>query len=311
MKTHQKYEKRTDPHEKMKEITDKLEQGIHELFESDRFKNYLKVMSKFYDYSLNNTILINMQKPDATHVAGYSTWKNSFHRQIKKGEKGIRIIAPSPFKIKREIKQIDLKTEKPVLGKDGNPVTEEEEITIPSFKVVSVFDVSQTEGPELPAIGVDELVGSVDDYQNFFEAARQTSPVPVGFEKIQRAHGYYSYLEKRIAINVDMSELQTLKTLIHEISHARLHDINPNDPKEKQAEMVDRRTKEVQAESIAYTVCQHYGLETSDYSFAYVTAWSSGKELSELKASLEIIHKTASELITEIDRNFATLTKTA
>ena len=281
------------------------------MFESDRFKNYLNVMSKFHNYSFSNTILIAMQKPDATFVAGYNSWKNSFQRQVLKGEKGIKVIAPSPYKVKREMEKIDPKTQKPIMGKDGKPMTEEVEVTIPAFKVVSVFDISQTEGRELPTIGVDELTGNVEKYPQFFKAVEQASPVPVGFEKIEGgAHGYYHLEDKRIAVNEGMSELQNLKTLIHEISHAKLHDVDLNAPAEQQADRVDRRTREVQAESIAYTVCQHYGLDTSDYSFAYVAGWSSGRELAELKASLETIRSTASELIAEIDRNFAELTKT-
>ena len=301
----------TKPGEKLKEITDKLEQGIQDLFESDRFKNYLNVMSKFHNYSFNNTLLIAMQKPDATFVAGYNSWKNSFQRQVLKGEKGIKVIAPSPYKVKREMEKIDPKTQKPIMGKDGKPMTEEVEATIPAFKVVSVFDISQTEGRELPTIGVDELTGDVEKYPQFFKAVEQASPVPVGFEKIEGgAHGYYHLKDKRIAVNEGMSELQNLKTLIHEISHAKLHDVDLNAPAEQQADRVDRRTREVQAESIAYTVCQHYELDTSDYSFAYVAGWSSGRELAELKASLETIRSTASELIAEIDRNFAELTQT-
>ena len=298
------------PAEKMKEITDRLEQGIQDLFESDRFKEYLQVMSKFHNYSFNNTLLIAMQKPDATLIAGYNSWKNLFGRQVSRGAKGIKVIAPSPYKIKKEVDKIDPKTQKPVTDKNGKPVKEETEITVPAFKVVSVFDVSQTEGKELPSIGVDELTGDVAQYADFFKATEQASPAPVGFEKIESgAKGYYSQTEKRIAINEGMSELQNLKTLIHEIAHAKLHDIDLNAPAQKQAERPDRRTREVQAESIAYAVCQHYGLDTSDYSFSYVATWSSGRELSELKASLETIRSTASELIKDIDKNFAELTQ--
>lgn len=298
------------PTEKMKEITDRLEQGIQDLFESDRFKEYLQVMSKFHNYSFNNTLLIAIQKPDATLIAGYNSWKNLFGRQVSKGAKGIKVLAPSPYKVKKEIDKIDSKTQKPVTDKNGKPVKEETEITVPAFKVVSVFDVSQTEGKELPSIGVDELTGNVKQYADFFKATEQASPAPVGFEKIESgAKGYYSQTEKRIAINEGMSELQNLKTLIHEIAHAKLHDIDLNAPAEKQADRPDRRTREVQAESIAYAVCQHYNLDTSDYSFSYVATWSSGRELSELKASLETIRSTASELIKDIDKNFAELTK--
>ena len=298
------------PAEKMKEITDRLEQGIQDLFESDRFKEYLQVMSKFHNYSFNNTLLIAMQKPDATLIAGYNSWKNLFGRQVTRGAKGIKVIAPSPYKVKKEVDKIDPKTQKPVTDKNGKTVKEETEITVPAFKVVSVFDVSQTEGKELPSIGVDELTGDVAQYADFFKATEQASPAPVGFEKIESgAKGYYSQTEKRIAINEGMSELQNLKTLIHEIAHAKLHDIDLNAPAKEQADRPDRRTREVQAESIAYAVCQHYGLDTSDYSFSYVATWSSGRELSELKASLETIRSTASELIKDIDKNFAELTK--
>ena len=298
------------PAEKMKEITNRLEQGIQDLFESDRFKEYLQVMSKFHNYSFNNTLLIAMQKPDATLIAGYNSWKNLFGRQVSRGAKGIKVIAPSPYKVKKEIDKIDPKTQKPMTDKNGKPVKEETEVTVPAFKVVSVFDVSQTEGKELPSIGVDELTGDVEQYADFFKATEQASPAPVGFEKIESgAKGYYSQTEKRIAINEGMSELQNLKTLIHEIAHAKLHDIDFNAPAEEQADRPDRRTREVQAESIAYAVCQHYGLDTSDYSFSYVAQWSSGRELAELKASLETIRSTASELIKDIDKNFAELTK--
>ena len=297
------------PAEKLKEITDRLEQGIAELFDSERYKEYLKVMSKFHNYSFRNTVLIAMQKPDASLVAGFSAWKNNFGRNVMKGQKGIKIIAPSPFKIKQEMEKIDPHTQKPVIGKDGKPITEEKEITIPAYKVVSVFDVSQTEGRELPDIAVDELTGDVDRYKDFFAALEKTSPVPIGFEKIEGgAHGYYHLENKRIAIDEGMSQLQTLKTAIHEIAHAKLHDIDLNAPKDEQPR-VDRRTREVEAESVAYTVCQHYGLDTSDYSFGYVAGWSSGRELAELKSSLETIRSAAAEIINSIDANIAELQK--
>ena len=290
--------------DRLKEITDRLEQGIKELFESERYKEYLRVMSKFYNYSFNNTMLIAMQKPDASYVAGFNAWKNNFQRNVIKGEKGIRILAPAPFKVKREMEKLDPQTQQPIIGKDGKPVTEEQEVTIPAFKVVSVFDVSQTEGKELPNIGVDELTGDVEQYKDFFAALERTSPVPIGFEKIESgAHGYYHLEEKRIAIDEGMSELQTLKTAIHEVSHAKLHDIDLNAPKDEQQVRPDRRTREVEAESVAYTVCQHYGLDTSDYSFGYVAGWSSGKELTELKGSLETIRSAANEIINSIDEH--------
>mgnify|MGYP003185785827 CR=1 FL=1 len=306
------------PAEKLKEITDRLEQGIAELFDSERYKEYLKVMSKFHNYSFRNTVLIAMQKPDASLVAGFSAWKNNFERNVMKGQKGIKIIAPSPYKIKQEMQKIQRKnmqkidphTQKPIIGKDGKPVTEEKEVTIPAYKVVSVFDVSQTEGKELPDIAVDELTGDVDRYKDFFAALEKTSPVPIAFENIEGgSHGYYHLEDKRIAINEGMSELQTLKTAIHEIAHAKLHDIDLNAPKDEQQPHVDRRTREVEAESVAYTVCQHYGLDTSDYSFGYVAGWSSGRELSELKSSLETIRSAAAEIINSIDENLAELQK--
>ena len=298
------------PAEKLKEITDRLEQGITELFDSERYREYLRVMSKFHNYSFNNTLLIAMQKPDASLVAGFSAWKNNFGRNVIKGQKGIKIIAPSPYKVKQEMKKIDPHTQQPIIGKDGKPVTEEKEITIPAYKVVSVFDVSQTEGRELPDIAVDELTGDVERYRDFFAALEKTSPVPIGFEQIPgSSHGYYHLEDKRIAIDEGMSEIQTLKTAIHEIAHAKLHDIDLNAPENEQQPRIDRRTREVEAESVAYTVCQHYGLDTSDYSFGYVAGWSSGRELAELKSSLETIRSAAAEIINSIDANIAELQK--
>ena len=298
------------PADKLKEITDRLEQGIMELFDSDRYKEYLRVMSKFHNYSFNNTLLIAMQKPDASLVAGFQSWKNNFKRNVVKGEKGIKILAPSPFKIKQEMEKIDPATQKPIIGADGKPVKEEKEITIPAFKVVSVFDVSQTEGKELPDIAVDMLTGDVERFKDVFAALEKTSPVPIGFEKIAgNSHGYYHLEEKRIAIDEGMSELQTIKTAIHEIAHAKLHDIDPNAPKEEQADRPDHRTREVQAESVAYAVCQHYGLDTSDYSFGYVAGWSSVRELDELKSSLETIRSTAAEIINSIDEHLQEIQK--
>ena len=292
----------------MKEITDRLEAGIQALFESEQYKAYLTAMSKFHNYSFNNTLLIAMQKPDASLVAGFGKWRDDFERHVKKGEKGIKILAPSPYKVKKQMEKIDPATQKPVIGADGKPVTEEREIEIPAFRVVTVFDVSQTEGKEIPDIAVSELTGSVEQYQDFFAALEKASPVPIAFENIEGgAHGYYHLEEKRIAIDEGMSELQTLKTAIHEIAHAKLHAIDKDAPATEQADRPDRRTREVQAESVAYAVCQHYGLDTSDYSFGYVAGWSSGRELSELKASLETIRKAANELITDIDGHMAQL----
>ena len=292
-----------DSAERMKEITDRLETGIQELFDSDRYKAYLTTMAKFHNYSFNNTLLIAMQGGQL--VAGFNKWKDTFHRTVKKGEKGIKILAPAPYKVKQKMEKLD-EQGKPILDKDGKPLTEEKTVQIPAFKVVSVFDVSQTEGEPLPSIAVNELSGSVQDYQDFFKALEQASPVPIGFEDIEGgAHGYFHLLDNRIAIQEGMSQLQTIKTAIHEIAHAKLHAIDPTDP--EQTNRPDSRTREVQAESVAYAVCQHYGLDTSEYSFGYVAGWSSGRELAELKASLEIIRNTAHELISALDEHLAEL----
>ena len=291
--------------ERMKEITDRLETGIQELFESERYKAYLTSMAKFHSYSFNNTLLIAMQGGQL--VAGYNKWRDDFHRNVKRGEKGIKILAPAPYKAKKEVPKLDEQGQ-PVMDKDGKPLTEVQETQVPAFKIVSVFDVSQTEGEPLPSIGVDELAGNVEQYEDFFKALEQTSPVPMAFEDIPGgSHGYYHLTEKRIAIQENMSELQTLKTAIHEIAHAKLHAIDPDAPVAEQADRPDSRTREVQAESVAYAVCQHYGLDTSDYSFGYVAGWSSGKDLKELRASLETIRATAHELITTIDGHLAEL----
>ena len=288
--------------ERMKVITDRLETGVQELFESDRYMAYLAAMSKMHDYSLNNTLLIAMQ--GGSIVAGYNKWQDEFDRHVKRGEKGIKILAPAPFKVKQQMEKIDPATQQPVIGVDGKPVTEEQEVTIPAFKVVTVFDISQTEGKDFPMPYISELTGNVEQYQDFFAALEHSSPYPISMEPItDGAKGRCFYNEQRIAINEGMSELQTLKTAIHEIAHA----IDWEASAEEQVARPDRSTREVLAESVAYTVCQYYGLDTSDYSFGYVADWSSGKELSELKASLETIRATASELITEIDGHFAQL----
>ena len=291
--------------DRMKEITDRLETGIQELFESERYKAYLTSMAKFHSYSFNNTLLIAIQGGQL--VAGYNKWRDDFHRNVKKGEKAIKILAPAPFKAKKEVPKLDAQG-KQVIGRDGKPVTEVQEVQVPAFKIVSVFDVSQTEGEPLPSLGVEELTGGVEQYQDFFKALEQTSPVPIGFEDIPGgSHGYYHLTEKRIAIQEGMSELQTVKTAIHEIAHSKLHAIDPEATPAEQAARPDSRTREVQAESVAYAVCQHYGLDTSDYSFGYVAGWSSGKDLQELRASLETIRATAHELITAIDGHLAEL----
>lgn len=296
-------------YQKVKEITDQLEQGIQDLFESEKYMSWLRTMSRFHDYSLNNTLLIAFQRPDATLVAGYTAWQKQFGRQVQKGEKAIKILAPAPYKEKVEMEKIDPVTRTPILDADGKPVREVQEVTRPAFKVVNVFDVSQTEGRELPSLGVDELSGEVREYELFFEALRRSCPVPMAFETIEgSAKGYYHQMEQRIAIREGMSQVQSIKTAIHEMAHQRLHAVDPLDEK---SEIINqtRSSKEVEAESVAYTVCQHYGIETSDYSFAYVAGWSRGKETPELKASLNTIRKTANEMITEIDGHIAEINK--
>ena len=291
------------PADKMKEITDRLEQGILGLYDSERYADYLRTMSKFHNYSFNNTILIAMQGGNL--VKGYKQWEKEFDRHVKPGEKAIKILAPSPFTVKKQVEKIDPDTQKPVFDKNGKAVTEEKEIQIPAFRVVSVFDVSQTEGKELPDLGIKELTGDVEQYQDFFAALEKTSPFAMGFEALSGSiKGRCNYEEKCILINEGMDELQNIKTAIHEIAHATLHDIDKDAP-----ERPDRRTREVQAESVAYAVCQHYGLDTSDYSFGYIAGWSSGKELAELKGSLETIRSTAASLIDTIDGHFAEILK--
>ena len=296
------------PAEKVKEITARLEQGVQAIFDSDRYKEFLTAMSKFHDYSLNNTILIAMQGGNL--VMGFRQWEKEFDRHVKKGEKGIKIFAPAPYKVKKLVDKIDPETRKPMLDREGKVVKEEKEITVPAFKVITVFDISQTEGKEFPDLSVKPLLADVEQYEDFFAALEKASPVPIAFEQITNgANGYFSLTDKRIAIKEGVSELQAVKTAIHEIAHAKLHDIDLNAPKDEQQPHVDRRTREVEAESVAYTVCQHYGLDTSDYSFGYVAGWSSGRELSELKSSLETIRSAAAEIINSIDENLAELQK--
>ena len=270
--------------ERIQEITEQLEAGVAAVFESDAYKAYLKCMSKFHNYSLNNTLLIALQRPDASLCASYTSWQKDHGRQVRKGEKGIKIIAPCKYKVELEEKD-----------EDGNQKLAERT----GFKVVTTFDISQTEGPELPTVGVNELVGEVGDYRKLFKALTEMCPVPIYTEDIQNgAKGYYSDVDRKIVIKSDMSQLQTIKTMIHEMAHEKLHakeNLDKDHP-------VDRRTKEVEAESIAYTICQHYGLDSSDYSFSYVAGWSSGKEVKELKASLERIRSAADEMITGIDK---------
>ena len=298
-------------YDRVKEITDQLEAGISELFSSEQYKQWLTTMSRFHDYSLNNTLLIAMQKPDATLVAGYTTWKNQFGRQVNKGEKAIRILAPTPYKQKVEVDKTDPNTGEILMNPDGSHQKEIQEVLRPAFKVVSVFDVSQTDGRELPSLGVNELTGDVAQFDMFFEALKRTCPVPIGFEQIPGgAKGYYHQLEKRIAILEGMSQIQTVKTAIHEMAHQKLH---ANDPDRKNSdqnlEQISRGGKEVEAESVAYAVCQYYGIDTSDYSFTYIAGWSQGKETPELKASLNTIRTAASEMIHDIDGHMKELTQ--
>lgn len=290
---------------KMNEIPQMLEEGVHKVFESDNYKNYLNTMSKFHNYSINNTLLIARQNPDATLVAGFKSWEKNFGRHVKKGEKGIKILAPSPYKKKVLVELVDPVSREIMLDINGNPVKEETEVNMTAYRIVSVFDVSQTEGNPLPQIGVAELTGNVDEYELFVEALKQSTSVPISFENISGvAKGYYNPVTASIAVKAGMPESQTVKTMIHEIAHSILH----NDILDE-AEKKDRQTKEVEAESVAYTVCQHFGIDTSDYSFGYIAGWSSSKETEELKQSLETIQKTASGLINDIERIMPQLKK--
>ena len=389
--------------DRLREITDSIEQGIKDLFESEKYKQYLRTMSRFHRYSVNNTLLIAMQRPDATRVAGYNKWRDQFGRHVRKGEKGIQIIAPTPYKKKIEEIKLDPDTKAPLLDKDGNAIMEEKEIKIPMFRVVSVFDVSQTEGRPLPQLA-NTLTGKVEQYDVFMEALRRSSPLPIEEAAMQdSADGFLSLKDQKICIRKGMSEVQTVCAAIHEIAHAKLHntvlpipenaplyqeveifdipalfsngriasenipeglfrydlrgsDYDPGYPVTVEERVVvnhagtiltakplklpesgrlaltdeeglnftggeitayqfreeqkkDRHTEEVEAESISYTVCQYYGIETADNSFGYIAGWSQGKDLQELRASLETINHTASELITDIDRNFAEVCK--
>lgn len=284
----------------LQEIMDKLESGVKDFFQSKKYMEYLKIMSKFHNYSLNNTLLICMQKPGATLVAGYNAWQNVFERQVVKGEKGIKILAPVSYKKEIMKDKIDPASGLPMRDSEGRVIKEKAEVKYIKFKVVNVFDISQTEGKEIPEM-VTTLRGNVEQFQDFLFALEEVSPVPVGFEKITgKAHGYFHIVENRIAINQGESQMQTIKTLIHEIAHARLHSL---DGKASNAEQIQqsRRSKEVEAESVAYVVCQHFGIDTSEYSFGYIAGWSSGKNIEELKESLELIRDTSSKFISEIE----------
>ena len=301
--------------ERLREITEGIEQGIKELFESDKYRQYLSTMSRFHRYSVNNVTLIHMQMPGATHVAGFNRWRDQFARHVKKGEHGITIIAPTPFKKKIEQQKLDPDTKAPMLDKDGKVITEEKEIEIPMFRPVKVFDVSQTEGKPLPQLASD-LTGNVRQFEAFLEALRRSSPVPVSIEPLESSmDGYFSPEEQKIVVRSGMSEVQTVSAAVHEIAHAKLHNYekereataagNQQEPPKKK----DRQTEEVEAESISYTVCQYFGIQTGENSFGYIATWSSGKELPELRASLETIQKTSNGLISDIEGHFKEICK--
>ena len=301
--------------ERLKEITDGIEQGIKELFQSDRYRTYLSVMSRFHRYSVNNTMLIYLQRPDASLVAGFQKWKNQFGRHVKQGERGITIIAPTPFKKKIEEVKLDPDTKAPLLDQDGRQITEEKEISIPMFKPVKVFDVAQTDGKPLPQLA-STLTGNVEQYEVFTEALRRSAPVPISFKVLApNLDGYFSPGDQAITIREGMSQIQTVSAMVHEIAHSKLHDYEKQQAEtsagKDDAEIArrDRHTEEVEAESISYAVCQYYGIETGDNSFGYIASWSEGKELKELRASLETINRTASELISTIDYHYREICK--
>lgn len=294
------------PQERLKEITAGIEQGIQNLFASDKYAAYLRTMSHFHRYSVNNTMLIYMQKPDATLVAGFNKWKDQFDRHVNRGEKGIKIIAPVPYTVKQTREKRDPQTKAVLLDDHGQALTEEVEVKLSAFRVVPVFDVSQTNGKPLPTI-VNDLQGNVDHFDAFMEAVLRSSPVPIETAPIENgADGFFNPSEQQITIRNDMSEVQTVSAAIHEITHAMLH--NDSQKQQEAADVMgiqpkDRRTEEVEAESVSYAVCQYYCIETSDNSFGYIAEWSKGKDLPELRSSLETINRTASELITKIDCN--------
>ena len=289
-------DKRAD---QLKEITERLEQGVKDIFTSEMYTKYLLTMSKFHNYSFNNTLLIAMQRPDATLVAGYHAWKNKFNRYVKKGEKGIQIIAPAPVKEREEREKIDKDTGLTVLNESGETEIEVVERVIPRFRVTTVFDYAQTDGEPLPTLEVNELTARVKDYTLLKEAIEQVSPVPIRFGEIEgNAKGYYSHMDKEICVRADMGESQTIKTMIHEVAHAMLHD---SDQMKQRGEEKDQLTKETEAESIAFTVCSALGIDTSDYSFPYVASWASGKELKELKDSMDTIRLTAADFLEKLE----------
>ena len=288
-----------DRKQQMKEITERLEQGVKDIFTSEMYTTYLRTMAKFHNYSFNNTLLIAMQRPDATLVAGFNAWKNKFNRYVKKGEKGIQIIAPAPIKEVEEREKIDKDTGLAVLNENGEPEMERVEYVVPRFRLTTVFDISQTDGEPIPSLEVNELTASVKDYALLTAAIEQVSPVPMRFDEIKgEAKGYYSDADKEICIQVGMGESQTIKTMIHEVAHAMLHN---SDLMKQHGEEKDRLTKETEAESIAFTVCSALGIDTSDYSFPYVASWASGKEMKELKDSMDTIRLTAADFLEKLE----------
>ncbi len=294
---------KTTQAERLKELTDKLEQGVRDLFCSERFKAYLRTAARFHRYSVNNVLLIALQYPGASRIAGFQAWKKNFGRTVRKGEKGIRILAPCPYEKLVERDKLDPETRQPVLDEHGDPIREQRYEKRQAFKIVTVFDVSQTEGKELPSL-VQDLSGCVDHYAALTAALEDLSPVPIRYEApfSQTAKGCYSPMEQCVYVRPGMSQAQTLKTLIHEISHAKLHAVEVKNGVVKEMKEKDQNTREVEAESVAYVVCQRFGVDTSDYSFGYVAGWSKGRELEELKSSLECIRSTAKELIDGVEQ---------
>ncbi len=293
--------------EQLKEITERLEQGVKDLFTSEKYTEYLKTMSQFHNYSFNNTLLIAMQKPESTLVAGYGTWSKKFHRQVKRGEKGIKIIAPVPIREKEEVEKFDPETNEPVLRPDGQPETEEVEHIIPRFRVATVFDISQTYGDPLPELDAPELMGSVENFDIFMEAIRMVSPAPMHYAEIEGdSKGYYSNVNKEIVIREGMSEKQTMKTAVHEVTHAMCHD---RDLMEELGEKKNKMTIETEAESVAFTVCSFFNLDVSDYSFPYLAGWASSMEMKELRSSMDFIRKTAGSFIDSMVENIQKLQK--
>ena len=308
-------EKQTNK-ERLREITDSIETGIKELFASDKYKQYLSTMSRFHKYSVNNTMLIYMQRPDATHVAGFDRWRDQFGRNVKKGEKGIKIIAPTPYKKKIEQEKLDPDTNLPMRDENGDIITEEKTVQIPMYKPVTVFDAAQTEGKPLPQLA-ENLTGDVQNYEVFMEALKRSAPVPISFEKLAaNMDGYFSLEDQRIAMREGMSEVQTVCAAVHEIAHSKLHNYQKaqeqsaaGDENAQPIKPKSRETEEIEAESISFAVCAYYGIETGENSFGYLATWAKDKELTELRASLETINRTSSSLITDIDRHYAEICK--